>query len=100
MGGILQKYFSILIRNKRKLGEDREFPKILDELRKKTFRERNESARDLEEDRDHYYLVQSLYLTYSYLKSNLIADSTFLYGNFAFLNLESLKVNVPEKISF
>ena len=45
-----------------------------------------------EENIPNFYLIQSLYLCFSYLKGNLIVDSTFLYGNFSFFNLESLKV--------
>lgn len=53
--------------------------------------ERKEKA-DLEEEIPNFYLIQSLFLCYSYLKALLIVDSMFLYGNFFFFDIESMKV--------
>lgn len=71
-------------------------PDIIEELfkgfkkQKKMTKKKEED--DKEEEIPNFYLIQSLYLCFSYLKAMLTADSVFLYGNFSFFDLESLKV--------
>ena len=75
--------------------DERGIPAIFKQLKNAFMKEKKKNDFEIpEENIPNFYLIQSLYLCFSYLKGNLIVDSTFLYGNFSFFNLESIKVSI------
>lgn len=68
------------------------FKELFDQFESEKSKMKKDNIEISDEMIPNFYLIQSLYLCFVYLKSLLVADSMFLYGTFSLFDLESIKV--------